>query len=291
MRSALGVPHNRFTDPVLGPILRRRWRQQLVEAVHSIQPDLLLVTKGNWVDEQSIHEAKRFSRVTANYYPDGPFHAPNWNPELERAIRAYDVFFTFSPSFIPRLVSIGARPACLPFAWDPEMHPPIDLDRQPECEVSFVGNWSPERELWLRQLAGFNLEIWGHWHHLPKSSPLRAFVKGPAQMEADMSRTLARSAISLNLIQVFANGHNMRSFEAAAMGAFVLSRRTPELIELFVEGQEIECFESPGELVAKVRRFLADPAARHRIAEAARNRCATETYRRRCEQILARCFP
>ena len=47
-------------------------------------------------------------------------------------------------------------------------------------------------------------------------------------------------------------------------------------MEFFDEGTEIACFESPEELVDKSRYYLANEAARQRIADAGYRRCVSE---------------
>ncbi len=281
------VPLNRFTWPVLAPVLIRRWEQALIAEATAASPDVILVTKANWLRRQAIETLRSRTKATViNFYPDGPFHAPNASRALFAALAAYDQVFTFSHAFIPRLMALGAKPSFLPFAWDPEMHPPLAPDRAIFADVSFVGNWSSERAAWLESIANHRLEIWGHWHHLRARSPLRPHLRNVIPYEREMVDAMGRGAINLNLIQVFANGHNMRTFEAPGCGVFVLSRRTPELLDLFAEGEEMACFETPLELREKIRHYLDRPDERARIAEAGHRRCQGETYVERCREIL-----
>jgi spore maturation protein CgeB len=60
----------------------------------------------------------------------------------------------------------------------------------------------------------------------------------------------------------------MRTFEIPACGAFLCAQRTDEHREIFREGLEATFFDDPDELRSKVTRYLADAAARARIAEA-----------------------
>jgi spore maturation protein CgeB len=80
----------------------------------------------------------------------------------------------------------------------------------------------------------------------------------------------------------------MRTFEIPACGAFLLAERTEEHLELFEENKEMVCFESPEELVDKVRYYLAHDKERQRIAEAGYGKVTGEkhTYQDRLSEIL-----
>jgi spore maturation protein CgeB len=67
-----------------------------------------------------------------------------------------------------------------------------------------------------------------------------------------------------------------RTFHIPACGGFLLHQRTPDVLECFTEGEEIACFDTPEELVAKVQYYLKADAERRRIAEAGRRRCVAE---------------
>ena len=84
----------------------------------------------------------------------------------------------------------------------------------------------------------------------------------------------------------------MRSYESPACGAFTMSQRTPELIELFVEGKEIACFGSREEMREQLEHWLARPALnRAAVAEAGFRRVEHDTYTRRAETIATLALP
>lgn len=281
-----GLQLNRLTRPLLQREIHQRRAEALIAAATQAEPDLVFILKGEWLNADAVRELRsRTAAALANFYPDDPFSAPDVGPMLWEAFPCYDRVYVFSHSWIPRLLALGAKPAYLPFAWDPEMHPATP-PQTPTCQLSFVGNWWPDREAWLEELADFDLGLWGHWEKLPWRSPLRSRVRGPAAYEGAMAELFSRSAVTLNFIRIVANGHNMRSFEAPGAGAFLLSTRTPELAELFEEDREIACFDNPAELLEKAAFYLSHPAARVRVAEAGQLRCEAEAYGVRATKIL-----
>ena len=78
----------------------------------------------------------------------------------------------------------------------------------------------------------------------------------------------------------------MRSFESPACGAFTLSQRTPELGQLFIEGEHVVCFSGTDELRDAVARWLPDIRARTAIAAAGFARVRDDTYARRASTVL-----
>lgn len=66
--------------------------------------------------------------------------------------------------------------------------------------------------------------------------------------------------------------HNMRTFEVPGCGSFLLTERTKEQAEFFVEGKEIECFGDLSELVKKIEYFLEKPEQRLAVAKRGREK-------------------
>jgi spore maturation protein CgeB len=86
------------------------------------------------------------------------------------------------------------------------------------------------------------------------------------------------------------DGHVMRTFELAAMGACMLTEDTTDHRELFgPEGQAVMYFRNEVEMVDKLRWLLEHKADRQRLQDAAR-RLVTQgrhTYQDRLQAMLA----
>ena len=63
-----------------------------------------------------------------------------------------------------------------------------------------------------------------------------------------------------------------------AIGGFMLADRTNEHLDLFEEGEEAEYFASDEEYRDKLKFYLANHAARDRIARAGHERCMSSGY-------------
>ncbi len=81
-----------------------------------------------------------------------------------------------------------------------------------------------------------------------------------------------------------------KSFEIAGCGGFLLAERSEGHLQRFQEDEEAVFFSTFDELVAKIRRYLPDEAARRRIAKAGNLRAARDGYHndRQVQLILER---
>jgi len=154
----------------------------------------------------------------------------------------------------------------------------------------FVGNLDPDRVRFLDALAqDYRVGVFGERTAtvVPKGSALARATFAPAAYGDDLARALACGAISLNVMRPQnSRSHNMRSFESPACRAFTLSQRTPELSQLFVEGEHVVCFSDIDELRAAIARWLPDARARSAIAAAGYARVRDDTYARRASTML-----
>jgi spore maturation protein CgeB len=90
---------------------------------------------------------------------------------------------------------------------------------------------------------------------------------------------VAGSQITLGFLrELNPDQHTTRSFEIPAIGGFMLADRTEDHREFFEEGKEAEYFTSDDEFRDKIRFYLANEAARERIAKAGHERCMTSGY-------------
>jgi spore maturation protein CgeB len=203
--------------------------------------------------------------------------APDWKRPLE-ALGAADVSY-------------------LPFAADTQLYPLPTNARPPaaapEWELGFVGTWRPEREALLEGLAEFRVRVWGgpYWRSRTQPGSLaRKQWAGEELVGSGIVDVSGRTPIMLNILDAITwPGPNMRSFELPACKAFVLSTRSPAILDIFDEGRTIECFDSAAEAADKARFYLSKPDARARIAAAAYEHVVAggHTYVDRARTILA----
>ncbi len=259
------------------------------------RPALILVIGTEGVRGGTLAQIKALAPGTLVYcvFPDSPH---NLDVERIHCLPFFDRVTASSPAWTDAFERLGAgRVYYLPFAADTELHRPVEEGPRRDLahDVVFIGNWRAEREAFLEQLADFDLCLWGsnYWQHRTrKGSPLRARWAGRPVVGAEFVSVCAESKILLNFMEPATwPGPNMRTFEQPACRAFSLVNRTPAVLELFKEGENIECFDSVEEAREKIAYYLKNEAARRRIADAS-YRLVVEgghTYADRAGQLIA----
>ena len=68
----------------------------------------------------------------------------------------------------------------------------------------------------------------------------------------------------------------LRDFDAPMTGALYVTHRNPDLCRIFMDGEEIECYESPKEAAEKIRYYLDHPEEREHIGRMGQKKAMTE---------------
>lgn len=262
----------------------KEFNRSLLREVDKVGPDLLLTFKGSYVLADTLRSIGRLGVTRYCFYPDISIH--NHGPYLPGAIRQYDWIFS-TKSFGPRdLGDLGVlNCSYLPHAFDPEVHRPRlpsarDRERY-ECDVSFIGGWSPGKarilEALVRLRPSIDLKVWGdRWHNLSARSPLRRFVKFKEVFGVEYATAICCSKINLGLLQDIAPGSSSgdritsRTFHIPACGGLLLHERTEDLLAIFAENESCVCFGGAEELAEKIDGMLRDPGRRLAIASCGR---------------------
>ena len=294
--SVMPMVRARVLRRIAEPMLLSAFNEHVVRSLRGAEADMVLVVKGHRLAASTIDAIRdRADAPIVNFYPDDPFTSERSNKLAHgpNVLASYDTCFTFARHLIPQYEHAGARTVhYLPFARDPELHSPPATPTEPDLDVVFVGNLDEHRVRCLEAIADdYDVGVFGERvrEAIPRGSPLSRATLGPAAYGAELSQTLARGAISLNMMRSQnAKSHNMRSYESPACGAFTLSQRTPELTELFTEDEEIACFDSVESLRDAVERWLPDREARASIAHSGFERVREDTYARRASVMLER---
>jgi spore maturation protein CgeB len=155
-----------------------------------------------------------------------------------------------------------------PLASDPTLFAP-SKEQIRDIDVLFIGNCYGIRGEIVSYLQqnGINVECYG-----------RGWANGyvDAAQNTELSK---RARIILGIGTV---GHckdvytlKLRDFDALMTGALYITHRNPDLCQIFQEGNEIECYESPQELAKKIKYYLDNPLERERIGNAGQQKAVT----------------
>jgi len=279
------------------PILIYMLNKELINIVKDFNPDLMFIHKGQWIFPKTLIKIKEFSKATLfNFNPDNPFSKDFGSSSyfVIKSIPIYDCYFIWSKVLMKRLESRKAkRIHYLPFGWDPYIHYPCKPTPEElkvySSDITFIGNWEKERECWLSNLQDYNLSIWGgnYWITRNKNDFLKSCWKGRDIYGEEMSKVCNSSKINLNILRLQNKGaHNMRTFEVLGCGGFLLHERTSEILEIFEEGRDFECFQNIEELKSKIDFYIKNDEKRKKIARNGFKAVQKHTYENRVKEII-----
>jgi spore maturation protein CgeB len=228
----------------------------------------------NFISAEALQRVQAMGIITVNVSMDDrlPEH---W--ETFRGVRlgsvglgaGLDLVLTSSPEVCPYYWLEDIPAIFWPMASDPERFKPYP-EHEKRYNVSFIGNKYGIRGRIISALQKAGIEVTAFGSGWPN---------GPA--DADQSAEIfGRSRIILGIGTVAYNEDiftlKLRDFDAPMSGALYLTHRNPDLLPLYDEGREIECYASVDECIEKIRYYLQHPEARMKIGLAAAARARRE---------------
>lgn len=268
---------------------RRLMNERLQRLAQVMQPHIVLVSKGDRIDPNTILSIRKRGSIVANWFPDD-WQRWNWVQEFAEL---YSCLFPFDSAMVQALKDKGhSNVYWLPFACDPSLHRPVPVrpeDRENYgVNVCFVGKVYPERVEGLSYLQDLGLAIWGpaKW----RATPLRVFYRGYISNLEPLVNLLnaCKVAVNIHWQESAGYGANFRTFEIAGTGGAVQvvdDRR--DIHTLFIPEKELLIYRDWDELRQKVIYALQHPEESRQMAQRARERaCREHTLRHRMERLL-----
>ncbi len=240
-------------------------------------------------------QAGRSGIVRMNFLTDDP-----WNPRqkgswLMRALPRYDLIFSPRKANLDDLRRAGCNNVVyLPFAYAPEIHfpePPSGPEEEERyaSDVVFAGGADAERVPYLAALIQARIRVGLYGGYWGKYAETRHLDRGLASSNV-LRKAVGAARIALCLVRrANRDGHAMRTYELAAMGACILAEDTEEHREILgPDGVSAVFFRSIPEMLEQAQALLCDDARRSRLAAAARARICngSNTYRDRLSTML-----
>lgn len=296
------VPVNQYSYGLRNSLLRkvehrlaagpevRRFNRDLLASARAHRPDLLWCDKALFLQPATLQSFRAMGIPTVSYMIDnyfGPRRDPGWRLYAQ-TIPLFDLHCTQRDANVRDYLAAGARDVIkVQTAFEPTVHFPAAqpyTDAERDRGVSFIGTAYDQRAETLTRMAREGLPVvisGGPQHWRPKLS-VEDFAK--LYREGELYNEQYRSAIWRSKINLSFLTHSNadefvhKSFEIAACGGFLLAERSPGHQQRFVEDEEAVFFHGYDELFAKVKRYLADEAARNRIALAGQRRAWSSGY-------------
>jgi spore maturation protein CgeB len=269
----------------------------LLDEARRFRPDLVLIGKGAYFAPTTLEEIKRTTGARLiNWASDDPFNPASSSRAVLESIPLYDLYVCTKRAVMDDVARAGCpRVAYLRFGYKPAIHFPESAASAAErasfdCDVMFAGGGDSDRapyfEELIRAIPGVRLNLFGgYWNRFPA---LRSYWRGSVRGR-EFRLAIGGAKIAVNLVRRSnRDDHVMRTFEVPACGGFMLAERTDAHAEIFAEDREAVFFNSPQEMAAQVRTWLARDEERRQIAQAGRLKvtCGRNTYADRLHDIL-----
>lgn len=268
-----------------------RLNRDLLHIAETEKPDLLWTDKLLWIRPRTLDRIRALGIVTVSYMIDNPFgprQDPGWRLYMQD-IPHYDLHVVQRDKNIADYKARGARDVIkIQTAFEPTLHYPppetwTDTDRN--RDVSFIGTPYDDRAQTLTRLSAlheFNVTVSGNqrsWRRALTPATFTTLYKEGELYQQQYREAIWRSRINLSFI-THSNQDEFvhKSFEIAGCGGFLLAERSPGHLSRFDEDTEAIFFTGYDELLAKIRRYLPDEAARTRIAAAGHARALRDGY-------------
>lgn len=250
----------------------RKANRDLVVYIQKYKPDHILISGDNPLLIGSLAFARSILpdlKITL-FWPDT---LANLTKDITHLSPLVDLVASYSKTAIIQFKLLGFR-ECIwtPFAGDIEFlggssENLFTDDFAYDC--SFVGGWRPEREhvieMIVTALPDISLRIVGPlWSKRVQNKKLTRYIDDRPKFGKEFGDFIRSSRINLNIIDdTNFPAANMRFFEIPAAGGLQLSSACPEMKDLFLEGEHIYYYESPDQIVDKVKNILAHPEEAH----------------------------
>ncbi|QSJ15278.1 glycosyltransferase [Nostoc sp. UHCC 0702] len=287
---SLGGFWNKVAWRLAWQLLAKSANHKLVEQANQFQPDLTLVISPRLIHPDTILALQQ-NGLAFVFYTDNPVdaHHTHSNSWVKGGFPLWNAAFIWSQELVKRLHENGVKQAFFhPFCSDVEYHFP-QRQTNPIYDVAFIGNWdaSRKREHYLKAIADYKLGLWGsnYWNNHCQEISLKGLCQGMCSYQ-EIPQILGSAKMGLNILRPQnEEGHNIRTYEIPATKTLMLSERSQELLNLFLEDKEAVYFSNPDELRQKVEYLLKNPDVISSITEAGYQKALQNTITNRITEI------
>ena len=269
-------------ERAIRPLQLDEFNTAIRKRIQVFKPDILFVYKGAFVFPETLHFAKQNNCKLVLFYPDVSMTAHGGN--IPKCIPLYDLIFTTKTFGITDMDNrYGVKNTYfIPHGFDPEIHRKLALSPDDQknfgCDASFIGTWSPKKELWLSLLKekcpGINLKIWGEQWYKATSPVIKSSIQNTSVVGDLYAIAIQCSKINLGILSEQVTGASSgdlitsRTFHIPGSSGFLLHERNEESVLYFEENKEAGFFNGPEELAKQVKFFLENDILREQIQSA-----------------------
>ena len=240
-------------------LIKSQINKSLAKFCSTVRPDFLVLSGAKEISLETLIKIKRLNIVIVDWNPDEYTNPLNGGYKLSPQLQYIDILFSARSHMFDIYKLLGAK-ECVFLDWYyvDRFHFSRNLDEK--YLISFVGSWSPLRELFMSQIDA-PINIWGYgWQ---KASPYflnKHEVSFLCLNQDDMSKVFAQSCYNLNLFTVENHDFtNLRMFEVTASHSLLLSPTNPHVEKYLKPNIDFLSFATP----ADVNDFLSSPPKKY----------------------------
>lgn len=274
----------------------------IVELALVHEPDLILVLNGlHGLDVEQIPRLRELGFNTAVWFADDPYFLD----KTEGYALLYDYVFTHELGCVSYYQQRGCkRVVYLSLAVNPYQFHPQRVDLSFRSDICFVGTGFPNRIRFFDQISTYLIKkkvliVGGAWETLKDYKQLAHCIRSEGSWESEKYYNGAKIVINLhrsedeelNSMQKKALSINPRTFEISACGTLQITDIREDLSAMYTPGVDLETYNSPEELLAKLDYYLEHDMERERIAlQGLRITQQTHTFTLRLHILLSTIF-
>lgn len=241
--------------------------------------DLIIVNQGEYIGRGAIR-AMAARAVCVNYMNDDPYGGRDGSRfnRFMKAIPEYDLHCVVRNINIEEAYAAGAKNVMRVFMCsDDVIDRPKELSIEQKekygCDVSFIGNWMPERGVVIKDLLASNVPVsfWGDgWSNAPEWKHIEAAWKGPAIRDREeYAIALQASKISIGLVSSGnRDEYTTRSLEIPSNAVVFCAQRTGEHSRLYKDRVEAVFWETTSQCAALCHELLSNKNWRQSVRAA-----------------------
>jgi spore maturation protein CgeB len=267
---------------LIRPIQINAFNKKILNQTYLFKPQVVFIYKGAFIQLSTMEKLRALGVIICNFYPDVSIYTHG--KYLPKTVPLYDIIFTtksFSITIFKELTKKN-NVHFIPHGFDPDIHRKQKIIGSEnsifQCEVSFVGTWSPKKEKYLvalvTQIPNLDIKIWGAQWESAKSLHLKRFIQYRTVNGDLYSIVINSSLINLGILSEIVVGATSgdlitsRTFHIPGSGGFLLHERNEESLQYFQEDIEAAYFANEDELIQKVKYYLGNIFLLNQIKEA-----------------------
>jgi spore maturation protein CgeB len=227
--------------------------------------DYVWIDKGNFITKELIFQIKTYNCKVIHYCQDHiGSYSHNFGKDYFSSLPYIDLQITTNRSDYVYYENFGYNVILDKFCYCvPENLTKVDLKK--EYDIAFIGHHEEYTEKVIRQLSvNFKVTVFGpKWIKVSRVCDVKPYtVWGD-----DYINTLKKSKIVLSLYSRYnLNTNTLRPYEITAAGSLLVTERTKDIENDFIDRKEIICFDNIDELNNVLSYYLQHEDEREEIA-------------------------